>query len=322
MLSSTKKVFTTKPLSPIVTPKWVKENLSTIKLLDASWYLPTMKRNAYEEYCTQRLPGAKFFDIDGVSDTSSDLPHMLPSSDHFSKEMDRLGITNDDTVIVYDTAGVFSAPRVWWTFRVFGHSDVAVMNGGLPKWRHLKYPLETSELKQGQEGEKANSAPSSYQVTYNAGLVRSIGQMIDNNSVVTASCPPTIPVIDARPAGRFEGTAPEPRPSIPSGHMPGSTNIPFVDVCDNHEGGWREFKGVTAMQGVFAKAGIDASQPVIATCGSGVTASVLALALEAIKVEAGLSSDPSITLYDGSWSEYASCHLNDPTKYPVVSKEE
>ncbi|MEJ2764896.1 rhodanese-like domain-containing protein [Photobacterium sp. MCCC 1A19761] len=275
--------------SPLVTPTWLAEHLaqSDLVVLDASWFLPGTDRNPQQEWQAKRIPGARFFDFDGkVSDPDSELPHMLPSEALFSQAVSELGIAPHSTIVVYDTHGVFSAPRVWWMFRAMGHNSVAVLDGGLPAWEAAGYPLES--------GDALAPQPSTFQATYQPDWVidaETLHQQLENQGCQ---------VLDARPAARFYGTQPEPRAGMRSGHMPQAKSLPFTQLVKNGC-----FLDVEQLRQRF-DALSDQDQRLIFTCGSGVTACILALAAE-------LAGRDRLTVYDGSWAEWGS-----GMKYPVV----
>lgn len=267
-------------LSPIVSVDWLAEHLGApdLRVVDATWYMPAENRPGLAEFQAGHIPGAVFFDIDQIADRSSDLPHMLPPPDDFARAAAALGLHPDDRIVVYDGHGIFSAPRVWWTLRVMGFTQVAVLDGGLKAWRAAGHAVET--------GDPA-PRPSQSEARLQSNLVRDLGQVRD------ALEAPDIQVLDARPAGRFSGAAPEPRPGLRGGHMPGACNLPWSAVV-GPEGTLRSPDDLRA---AFAAAGIDLQRPIITTCGSGVSAAVLTLALARL----GLDEVP---IYDGSWSEW------------------
>jgi thiosulfate/3-mercaptopyruvate sulfurtransferase len=246
-------------------------------VVDGSFYLPALKRDAKADYLAAHIPGAVFFDIDTIADHSTSLPHMLPSAAQFSRDVGALGIGKDDTIVVYDGAGLGGAPRVWWTLRVFGAGNVFILDGGLPQWKAEGRPVEAGEAKR---------APRRFDAQLNAGLVAGVAD------VQRALAEKSAQLVDARPAGRFRGEAPEPRPGIPSGHMPGALNVPVTELI---EGGRLVPPEKIAQR--FAAGGVDLGKPIITSCGSGVTAATLWLALDA------LGKEPK-ALYDGSWSEW------------------
>ena len=271
-----------KPASrALVTTQWLQDHLDApdIVVVDGSYYLPAMNRNAREEYLAGHIPGAVYFDIDAISDHASDLPHMLPSPEAFSSAMRNMGIGDGITIVVYDGAGLFSAPRVWWTFRTFGVRDVYILDGGLPKWKTEGRPLDFGDVRR---------TPRHFTARFNRGA------LADVEDVKKALAHPDIQVVDARSAGRFAGTAAEPRPGLKSGHMPGALNLPFDTLLEDGR-----LVGPEHIRAKFAAAGVDLGQPVVTTCGSGVTAAVLWFALDAI------GKEPK-ALYDGSWTEWAS----------------
>lgn len=267
---------------PMVSTAWLAERLGrdNIRVLDASWFLPDMKRDARAEHVAQRVPGAVFFDIDAVSDPETTLPHMLPSAAAFETSVGALGIGNGDTVVVYDALGIWSAPRVWWMFRVFGHRSVFVLDGGLPLWLTEGRPIESGPL--------AQPASRPFRAAFDPSLVR------DLNDMWTFLESGDVQIVDARSAARFAGTAPEPRPGLRSGHIPGARSLPFGDLIDPVT---KRMLPSTAILQRFRSAGVEPDRPVVASCGSGVTACVLALALER-------AGHPGTPIYDGSWAEW------------------
>lgn len=265
----------------LVTTDWLAARLGKpeIAIVDGSFYLPALKRDATAEYLAGHIPGAAFFDIDAIADHSSDLPHMLPGTTLFSEEVGKLGVGNDDTIVVYDGAGLGGAPRVWWTFRVFGAKNVFILDGGLPKWKAEGRPVEAGA---------GRRAPRKFEAELNTSVVASVAD------VQLALFQNTAQVVDARPANRFRGEAPEPRPGVRSGHMPGALNVPVSELVQ----GGRLIAPEKIAQ-TFAACGVDLAKPVITSCGSGVTAATLWFALDAI------GKTPQ-ALYDGSWTEWGS----------------
>ncbi len=265
----------------LVETDWLAEHLTApdLVVIDGSWHLPNLERKGYDEFLAEHIPGALFFDIDAISDTGSDLPHMLPSPEKFSSTMRKMGIGDGMRIVVYDSYGMFSAARVWWTYRVMGVADVAILNGGLPKWTAEGYPVESGPPE--PRGERHFTARR------NAGLVR------DSDDILAASKTGTEQIIDARSAARFAGEAPEPRPGLRSGRIPNSLNMPY-DALLNEDG---TLKTAAQLKAIFDGAGIALDRPVATTCGSGVTASILSFALAII-------GHRDTAVYDGSWSEW------------------
>ncbi len=262
-----------------VSTDWLARHLREpgLGVIDASWHLPPTTRVGLEEFKAGHIPGAVFFDIDVIADTSAGLPHMLPEPIAFSSAMRKLGLGDGMKMIVYDSLGLFAAARVWWTLRAFGVRDVRILEGGLPKWN-----------REGRALEEGAVTPQLRHFTarLDHSLVASLADVRHALGDHSAQ------VVDARPAARFRGEAPEPRPGLKSGHMPGGLNVPFVDIV---EGG--TLKSPTALAATLSQHGVDLARPVITTCGSGVSAAILALAVE----EAG---GKVAGLYDGSWAEW------------------
>jgi thiosulfate/3-mercaptopyruvate sulfurtransferase len=278
----------------IVSTDWLADHLSdpNIAILDGSWHLPPEKRDGAAEFLVAHIPGARFFDIDRIADTSQGLPHMLPPDAMFAAKMAEMGIGNDTHVVVYDSKGLFSAPRVWWTLRVMGGGRVSVLDGGLPKWTAEGRPLEM--------GQARARAAKSFRVHRDATSIRSID---DVRAVLKSG---GAQLVDARPAGRFTGEVPEPRPGLTQGHMPGARNVPFNTLV-NADG---TLKSEAELRAVLAAAGVDAAKPVVASCGSGVTASMVALALT-------LLGNGQAAVYDGSWAEWGRDSANPVVKGPA-----
>jgi len=267
-------------MSHFVSTDWLAEHLGDpdIVVIDGTWHLPNLGRDAAAEFETGHIPGAVHFNIDAMADTSSGLPHMLPDAQGFAQMAGALGIASDKTIVVYDEHGLFSAPRVWWTLKVMGARDVKILEGGGPKWRAENRPLESGP---------ANPAPAAFEAKKNEDAITGF-------EAVLAATRSGAQILDARPAPRFSGAAPEPRPGLRAGHIPGSRNLPFTDLVADGK-----LKSPQEIESIIAEAGIDPAQPVITSCGSGVTAALLALALDVI----GASK---VVLYDGSWAEWGS----------------
>ena len=267
--------------APLVGTGWLAENLNgqNVVILDASFFLPNQGRDAQAEYRQAHIPGALFFDIDAVADHSTNLPHMLPSPDEFAEAVGRLGIGNDTRVVVYDNNFYMASARVWWTFRVFGHDQVAVLDGGIARWRQEGRAVD---------GETVTPHTQSFSAGFRPGLVRDIGQ------VKALLGQPGAQILDARGPGRFHATEPEPRPGVRGGHIPGSRNLPFKTLSD--EADFR-LKPLAELEALYRQTGVDITQPVVTTCGTGVTASILALGLY-------LLGNETVAVYDGSWTEW------------------
>jgi thiosulfate/3-mercaptopyruvate sulfurtransferase len=267
-------------MDTLVSTEWLAKHLDApdVRIVDGSWHMPQTKRNPAGEFAQAHLPGAVFFDIDGIADKTTTLPHMLPAPDTFARAVGALGIGNGDRVVVYDTRGVASAARVWWTFRVFGHDAVAVLDGGLPKWRAEGRPL--------MSGDPAPQARS-FTARFRPELVRDVSQVRANVSSRAEQ------VLDARSRGRFTATEPEPRAGLRGGHIPGSLNLPYEELY-NADGTLRT---PDELRRAFEAARVDLGRPVVTTCGSGITASILALGL----YQAGRKD---VAVYDGSWTEW------------------
>lgn len=248
-------------------------------IIDASWHMLDEGKDARAEYLEEHIPGALFFDIDEIADTKSPFPHMLPPPEKFSSRMRAMGIGDGSRIVVYDNQGLFSAARVWWTFRVMGAEDVSVLNGGLPKWKREGRPLDS--------GEPPVRSTRHFTARRNLDLVR------DVDDVKTVLKDHSAEIVDARSSDRFAGKVPEPRPGLRSGHIPGAHNLPFQKLL-NKDG---TLKPANELEALFHDAGVDLTKPVIASCGSGITASILALAL----AETG---HRRMAVYDGSWAEW------------------
>jgi thiosulfate/3-mercaptopyruvate sulfurtransferase len=274
-------------VADLVSTEWLAEHAGdpALRVLDGSWWMPGTNHDPEAEWRTAHIPGARFFDIDRIADTSVPLPHMLPSAPVFAAALATLGIGADDHVVVYDAAGVFSAPRVWWTFRAFGFARVAVLDGGLPKWRREGRSIESGSP-------PAPSPPARpFQPRLDRRWVRTLDEMRANIESEAET------VLDARSAGRFAGTEPEPRPGLRGGHIPGSRSLPFNTLIDPASGTLRARSELAA---IFSKLSVDYHTPAVTTCGSGLTAAIVAFALHS------LGHGP-IGVYDGSWSEWGAC---------------
>jgi thiosulfate/3-mercaptopyruvate sulfurtransferase len=266
---------------PLVSTDWLAARLGApdLVVLDATYYLPHEGRDAAAEFRAAHIPGARFFDIDAIADTETDLPHMVPSPGRFARLIGALGVGNGSFVVFYDQRGIFSAPRGWWLMGLFGHDRAAVLDGGLPKWRAEGRPLAA--------GAPPPPAPATFRPDFRAGRLRGIGDMLENLRTGREL------VLDARAAARFRAEAPEPRPGLRGGHIPGAANLPFTELLA--EDG--TMKPPAALRARLAAAGADGTRAVVTSCGSGVSAAVITLAL----VRAGL---PIGALYDGSWAEW------------------
>ena len=265
-------------MNHFVSTDWLAARLDdhSIQIVDASWYMPNTGRNARAEFSESHIPGAVFFDIDAVADTGSGLPHMLPDEKTFGEMAGALGLSSDTTIVVYDEHGLFSAPRAWWTFTVMGAREVKILQGGGSKWRAEGRPLEAGEAK---------AEPARFDARLHAGAVANFDEVLAASNAREQ-------IVDARSQARFTGEAPEPRAGLKSGHIPASRNLPFDTLIENGA-----LKSDAELERIIRDAGIDPAEPVITSCGSGVTAAVLALALDT--VGAG-----KIRLYDGSWTEW------------------
>jgi thiosulfate/3-mercaptopyruvate sulfurtransferase len=266
---------------PLVTTQWLADHLKEprVKILDASFKLPGVTPLAKDDFHKAHIPGAVFFDVDAVADHSTSLPHMFPSAEQFGRDVGALGIGNADTVVVYDSGSWMAAARAWWMFLAFGHADVRVLDGGLKTWRAEGRPVA---------GGAAKPAPASYTARFDAKRVRSKQQVLASLKSRAEQ------VVDARARDRFEGRVAEPRPGLRSGHIPSSLNLPYGELIDATTGTMRP---LAALRAAFAGAGVTLDKPMLTSCGSGVSAAVLTLALYRLGVE-----NPA--LYDGSWAEW------------------
>lgn len=267
-----------------VSPQWLNERLDHPDILpvDASWYLPTMMRDGAprdgrSDYEAAHIPGAVFFDLDEQSDATSDLPHMMPNPIRFSSAMRKLGIGDGMTLVIYDGAGLFSAPRVWWMFKVMGANSVMILDGGFPAWEASGFPVSD---------EPVNRSPRHFTARMDGSALADLKGVSDALNDRGTS------IIDARPSERFDGSMPEPRPGLRAGHMPGARSVPFTNLIE--EG---RLKSVEALTALFSDQNIDLDAPIITSCGSGVSAVTLKIALE-------LSGAKDVRVYDGSWAEW------------------
>jgi len=279
---------------PLISAQWLKGQLDNpdVVVLDATFHLPIFNRDAAAEFVAERIPGARFFDVDNVKDPKNPLPHMVPSPELFAATVGGMGISNNTQVVCYDTYGLFSAARPWWMFRLFGHENVCVLDGGLPAWKDSGLPLESGPP----------DAPDA--VEFNAGFRPELIKYREDVLAILNYGGET--VLDARPADRFDGSTPEPRPEVRSGHIPGSLNLSFLDLVDP---GTKKVKSVHGLQKLYEKAGLRVGRDkVVTTCGSGVTACSLALGLH-------LLGDETVAVYDGSWSEWGT-HPDSPIDNP------
>jgi thiosulfate/3-mercaptopyruvate sulfurtransferase len=278
----------------LVSTEWLAAQLarpqsggSRVRVLDGTWHMPHLERDPRREFEEAHIPGAAFFDVDAIADRTTPLPHMLPSAAQFARQVGELGISNRDLVVIYDVRGVVSAARVWWTFRAMGHDRVAVLDGGLRKWTAEGRPVETGPPK---------VAPARFRAHLRRAIVRNLEQVRRNIGTRREQ------VLDARSRGRFAGTEPEPRAGLRGGHIPGSLNLPY-DALYQPDGTMLPPEG---LRQAFAASGVNPARPVATTCGSGITASVLALGLHLI-------GHRKVAVYDGSWTEWAG-HPDTPVE--------
>ncbi|MAZ04080.1 MAG: 3-mercaptopyruvate sulfurtransferase [Sneathiella sp.] len=266
----------------LVSTDWLAEHMEApdVRIVDASWHMPATGRDPRAEYEAEHIPGAVFFDIDEIADTDNPLPHMVPSPEKFSSRMRKLGLGDGNRIVIYDSLGIVSAARAWWLLRLFGHQDVAILDGGLPKWKAEGRPVEDAPVK---------PAERHFTARINSFLLREKDQIARNIGMEREQ------VLDARSAGRFSGDEPEPREGLRGGHIPGSLNLPFTELLNDDN---KTFRNADDLKATFDRTGLDFKKPVITSCGSGVTACVLAFGLH-------LLGHHRVAVYDGSWTEWA-----------------
>jgi thiosulfate/3-mercaptopyruvate sulfurtransferase len=268
-------------MDPLVDTEWLAGQLGRDDLVvfDATLFPPGDSRDPRRQFEVAHIPGARRFDIDAIADRQTPLPHMVPSAEFFAQQMRTLGVSNDSRVVCYDQLGLFSAPRAWWMLRLYGHEQVAVLDGGLPKWR--------AEQRAVQEGPPAPVAPGRFQSAFRAGLLRGLGDIRDNIQTKREQ------VLDARSADRFHARAAEPRAGLRSGHIPGAHSLPFGELLTAQH----TLRPRAELQARFRQAGVDEQNAVVTSCGSGLTAAILNLGLAAAGYSPG-------AVYDGSWAEW------------------
>jgi len=273
--------MTTTTDDPLVSTEWLAAHFDDpkIRIIDASFKMPGILPLTKDDYLASHIPGAVFFDVDAVSDHSNPLPHMFPDAEQFGRDVGALGIGNDNTVVLYDSGGWVAAPRVWWMFLSFGHQNVRILNGGLKKWRAEGRKVESGPV---------TTKPATFKATFDPLLTRSVQQMVANLASHAEQ------VLDARANDRYQGKVAEPRPGLRSGHIPGSLSIPYNQLFDASTGA---MKSLDELRTVFLGAGVKLDTPIVTSCGSGVSAPVLTLALYRLGVR-------GTGLYDGSWSEW------------------
>jgi thiosulfate/3-mercaptopyruvate sulfurtransferase len=266
---------------PLVSTDWLAAHIGDpkVKVIDASFKLPGVLPLPVDDYLAAHIPGAVFFDVDAISDHDNPRPHMYPDATQFARDIEALGISSGDTVVAYDSGGWVAAPRAWWMFLSFGYPNVKVLDGGLKKWTHEGRPIQSG---------KVTPKPGKFTAKLDPGYIRSQQQVLGNIETRAEQ------LVDARPRGRFEGTVAEPRPESRSGHIPGSRNVPYAELFDAKTG---TMKPLEDLRQAFANAGVDLTKPIVTSCGSGVSALVLTLALYRLGVRGS-------ALYDGSWAEW------------------
>jgi thiosulfate/3-mercaptopyruvate sulfurtransferase len=277
--------------SALVSTDWLADHLDApdVRIVDASYYLPVEDGDARADYAAEHIPGAVFFDIDEIKDEAAPLPHMLPSPEKFASRVRKLGLGDGSRIVIYDRHGMRSAPRVWWTFRIMGHRDVAVLDGGLPKWKAEGRPLDDRPVYPEERH---------FSARFDRTKVRDKTQVLKNLETSREQ------VVDARALGRFDGSAPEIWPGRRAGHIPGSLNLPFTELLDPDDGTLRP---EPELRRRFAEAGIDLGKPVTTSCGSGITACVLALGLAVV-------GHRDVAVYDGSWAEWGLPDADTPVE--------
>jgi thiosulfate/3-mercaptopyruvate sulfurtransferase len=266
---------------PLVSTDWLAAHIGDpkVKVIDASFKLPGVLPLPVDDYLAAHIPGAVFFDVDAISDHNNPRPHMYPDATQFARDIEALGISSGDTVVAYDSGGWVAAPRAWWMFLSFGYPNVKVLDGGLKKWTHEGRPIQSG---------KVTPKPGKFTAKLDPGYIRSQQQVLGNIETRAEQ------LVDARPRGRFEGSVAEPRPESRSGHIPGSRNVPYAELFDAKTG---TMKPLEDLRQAFANAGVDLTKPIVTSCGSGVSALVLTLALYRLGVRGS-------ALYDGSWAEW------------------
>lgn len=274
-------------VSPLVTAEWLKANLTSVKILDAGYHLTGVDRDPDAEFAAARLPGARRFNINEVADQDNPLPHMIPTGANFAVAVSAMGISDDDHVVIYDDSAILPSTRVWWMFRLFGHERVSVLDGGLAAWQNIGGPMDTRAITTPGHTPPAPAGHFTVRPSVGAQVIDmpTIREMMEAESLGQLA--------DARAAGRFAGTSPEPRVGLRSGHIPGACNVPLSSILASDG----SFKQVPEIRQAFVRGGIDPDRPVITSCGSGVTACALALGL-------ALVGNERVFVYDGSWTEW------------------